>query len=452
MLFKTNRQAVLALLVSTLLLTPVVKSGVAQTFRLHYKPAPVDNPLKGLVPYWGQAGPFPSSMEFWYFPIRDLMKGPSEFDWSSIEEKLEDVRSRGNQMVIRTYLEYPGKKSAMPDFLADLGVQVVKYNHDGAENFTPDYHDPRLLKAMEDFVAAFGKKFDGDPRIGFITMGVLGHWGEWHTYPKEKLFATKLEQTRIQEAFAKAFKETKILMRYPAGANAWAQAPNDQFPFGYHDDSFAWATLETGKPADDWYFEAALKSAGEKAINKWKTQPIGGEIRPEIWGCVFDTPSCAPKGQSFEEAVKRVHVTWLMDSGMFAYADPPPTPQRIAEATRQVQKMGYEFFAKSASIESKAGRVAITLEVENTGVAPFYYDWPVQIVCLDSAGKEIGSETTDWKLPKLLPGETNAWRATLTPPSNVVQYAISIPNPMKKGKPIRFANETQQANGLLLLR
>ena len=26
-------------------------------------------------------------------------------------------------------------------------------------------------------------RYDGDPRIGFVQLGLLGFWGEWHTYP-----------------------------------------------------------------------------------------------------------------------------------------------------------------------------------------------------------------------------------------------------------------------------
>ncbi len=424
----------------------------AQTIEFKYQHAPIDNPLKGLVPYWHQHGPFPCSMEFWYFPIGDLMVGPKEFDWSSVEEKLENIRSRGNQMVIRTYLEYPGKESAMPKFLLEKGVKIIEYKNDDGINRTPDYHNPKLISAMEDFIAAFGKKYDGDPRIGFITMGVLGHWGEWHTYPKEKLFATKEEQTKIQDAFAASFKQTKILMRYPAGNDAWAHAANDQIPVGYHDDSFAWATLATGKDEDDWYFEPALKAAGEKALNKWKTEAIGGEIRPEIWGGVFDQPSTAPQGQEFDKCVSRLHVTWLMDSGMFAYADPPPTKERIAAATNQVQKMGYELFVKSASIENSNQQIALTLQLENKGVAPFYYDWNIEIVELDESGKEIGVHKTDWKLTKTLPDSPITWSAKFSVAPETQTYAIRVINPMQGGKPLRFANETQRDDGLLILK
>ncbi len=202
----------------------------AQTIQLNYRSAPADNPLKGLVPYVGQGEPFPHSMEFWYFPMDQLMTGPASFDWSLIERQLDTISSRGCQAVMRVYMEYPGKKSAVPEFLLKQGVKVASYKHDGQMNHTPDYNDPRTRKAMKSFIAAFGAKYDGDPRVGFITMGILGHWGEWHTYPKGELFASEEVQAEVMDAFEAAFKTTKVLMRYPAGLDAWKKAPNHTRP------------------------------------------------------------------------------------------------------------------------------------------------------------------------------------------------------------------------------
>ena len=81
----------------------------AQTnFSLKYSPAPVDNPLKGLVPYQHpKPERFPHSMEFNYVSFGKLVTGPNEFDWTAIESLLNDVQSRGNQSIVRVYLEYP---------------------------------------------------------------------------------------------------------------------------------------------------------------------------------------------------------------------------------------------------------------------------------------------------------------------------------------------------------
>ena len=430
-----------------------VASGTAQETRYKYQPSPPDNPLKGLVPYAGQGDPFPHSMEFWYFSMREIMTGPTKFDWKGIEKKLDEIASRNCQAIIRVYMEYPGKPIATPKFLVDRGVKIEKYKHGDDLTHTPDYDDPKTQKAMVDFVTAYGKKYDGDPRIGFITMGILGQWGEWHTYPRDELFASKQTQAKVMDAFEKSFVKTKVLMRYPAGNDTWQKAPNHLRPFGYHDDSFAWATLETGKEEDDWFYVPALKKAGEQALKKWETQPIGGEIRPEIWGCVFDNPSCAPKGQEFDKCVQATHASWLMDSGMFSLANPKPTKQRKKEAIRQIRKMGYELFVEKSVIALDGDRLSVEITVENRGVAPFYYDWPIEIIVAGENNRPSKTLVAKWDLSDAMPGKKTVWKTEigLQSAGEKPKVSLRVVNPLKNGKPFLFANETQSANGILAL-
>ena len=269
------------LLLVLFLATPLL---AVDPVKLEYTPAPPGNPLKGLVPYAGEhKDRFPHSLEFNYLAYADLVKGYDEFDWKPLEQLLNDSASRGHQTVFRVYLEYPGKKDHIPPFLIKDGLVIHKYLNTNthplppADVETPDYEDKNLRKSLKNFIAALGKKYDGDPRIGFITAGLLGTWGEWHTYPKDELFASKTVQTEVMDSYEAAFKITPVLMRYPSNEKTYQKAPNAKRSFGYHDDSFAWNTLSTGKKENDWYYMTALKDAG--ALDKWKTQPIGGEIR-----------------------------------------------------------------------------------------------------------------------------------------------------------------------------
>ena len=53
---------------------------------LEYRPGPVANPLKGLVPYASDSNVnFPHSMEFNYVGLADLVTGYDEFDWQPLE-------------------------------------------------------------------------------------------------------------------------------------------------------------------------------------------------------------------------------------------------------------------------------------------------------------------------------------------------------------------------------
>ncbi len=427
---------------------------------LKYAQAPVDNPLKGLVPYAGDVrGLFPHSLEFNYLKYADLVKDYDRFDWAPMERLLDDIAGRGHQAVVRIYLEYPNRAGAIPPFLLRDGLKLTKWQHteDGVDRppqpiETPDYEDANLRRSLRSFVAAFGRKYDGDPRLGFVTAGLLGTWGEWHTYPRSELFASKAVQAEVMDAYQAAFKVTPVLLRYPAGPNDYAHARNDDRPFGYHDDSFAWATLDTGKKADSWFYMPALKAAGPLAMSRWKTSPIGGEIRPEAWGKVFDPAPGNPSIQDFRACVLQTHASWLMDSGMFSRRSnrARPPADRVRRAEEEVRRMGYEFHAPSAAVGPPvAGKLSASLDVENRGVAPFYYDWRPQWGLL-ARGSVVKTWPASGKLIGLLPGDRpRAWSDTLDlaglKPGDYI-LAIRIANPLKQGHPLKFANAAQDAD------
>lgn len=421
-----------------------------EVVRLKAAPSPADNPLKGLVPYAeyaDQGAPhFPHSLEFDYLPLARLMRGPSSYEWQPLEELLNKISARGNQAVFRLWLEYPGQKSGLPDFLREQGVKVTAWKNAEEKQaicYTPDYDDERLVSALESFIAALGKRYDGDARIGFITAGLLGSWGEWHTYPREDLFASPKTQRRVLEAYEKAFHRSPVLLRYPVGKESAQMAANAHYDMGYHDDSFAWGTLDRGQE-DDWFFMPNLKKAGEAALNKWRTQPIGGEVRPELWGQIFDARPAHPQAQDFAECVRQTHVSWLMESGMFKEK---ATPARYASAVAQVRRMGYDFHVPTADIRREGTALHVQLTVLNQGVAPFYQDWRLELAALGEGGKVKHRWPVDWKLTGLLPGDVaREWHATLPLSPDGLEgptLALRVIHPLPNGKPLRFANANQ---------
>lgn len=413
----------------------IFSMGLSSETELKHAPSPPDNPLMGLVPYLTSdlVDRFPHSLEFQYFPLSELMTGPDQFDWSSFEAALALAGKRGCQLVTRIYLEYPGK-TGIPRFLIDDGLGVIEWKSDDGVVLTPDYEDPKLLKALQSFIAAFGAKFDSDPRFGYLTAGLLGLWGEWHTYPRSEYFASKPVQAGVLKALVEAFSITPVLHRYPAGDNHYTYTKNAHLPFGYHDDSFAWATLDTGKPEDNWYFMPLLQTA--QATAKWKNHPIGGEIRPELWEtCFTDKPH--PGNQGFARCVRETHVSWLMDSGMFDRRF-PVSRERKSRAVSEVRKMGYSFHVPKWSAQESG----ITVKIENRGVAPFYRSWPVEIAAFRK-GEEVWRETSAHTLQSILPGESKEIRFDLPDTVTGLELRIAVPNTMPTGKPVRFANETQ---------
>jgi hypothetical protein len=419
-----------------------VAAAMAETnyFSLAVSAPPTNNPLKGFMPYQGDYATFPYSMEWNYLPLRSLMTGPTNFNWASLDRLISDIGSRGHQAVFRVYLDYPTLPTGIPQYVLDAGLATYSYtDYDNTISVCQDYQNLPLRQALTNFLAALGARYDGEPRIGFITVGLLGFWGEWHTYPHDNWFASTEVQDEVLTAYQAAFSKTKLLVRRPAGSNPGLR------PLGYHDDSFAYQTLDP----PEWCFLGLLKAAGE--TNKWLSQAIGGEVRPEVQLCMWDTgqADCVPVGQAFNQCVNLTHTSWLLNHGVFS---PGFTGAQRDAALAGAQRLGYSLCVSNVVlVDAWTNRpLQVSIGVRNFGVAPFYYDWTVQLGALDHSNKFAGTWLTTWKLSSLLPALTNTvWSCALTNHGlGVGQYklAMRVINPWPTGLPLRFADSAQDAD------
>jgi hypothetical protein len=433
-----------------ILLLQNLDSSAATTNWLLYAPAPPDNPLKGFVTYPRPRSEFPHSLVWNYLSLRSLMSGPTNFTWEPLEAELNSAASQGRQFIPRFHMDFPGKPIAIPQFLMDAGVLVRTWTNTNTQPwpaqvaYTVDYEDSRVRAALSSFIHALGRKFDGDPRLAYVPMGLIGTWGEWHNSPRDEWFASKETQRIVMDAYEAAFKTTPVLARYPAGDKDSVYVGNTTRRFGYHDDSFAWATMETGRRQDAWFFCSRLAGAG--ATGKWREYPIGGEVRPEVWNCLWDLPSCAPAGQEFLRCATNTHVSWLANQGVFGKKLEGGQLERALVGARI---LGYEFHIPKVvfggAIQGFPLSMAVT--VTNCGLAPFYYAWPVELGAVDAQGKLAQTWSTSFRLTGILPGAPSTlWQCEL-PALTLVEgryhLVLRVVHPLANGIPLRFANTTQ---------
>ena len=439
--FITMNLGIHSFLVSFFICSAMAASAMTNSYLLSYSPAPPGNPLKGFMPYSGNYSTFPYSMEWDYLPLRSLMTGPTNFDWSTIDALLNNDASRGHQTVFDVYLDYPALPTGIPQYLLDAGLVAYSYTNYGNDGISvsPDYENPLLDQALMNFIAALGARYDGDPRVGFVELGLLGYWGEWHTYPETNWFASTAVQDAVLTAYAGAFHQTKVLVRWPAGDLKPAS-----LPVGYHDDSFAYDTI--APPA--YNFSSLLAAAGE--TNKWQTQPIGGEFYPPIQLCAWNPgPSnCVPPGQAFSNCVALTHTSWILNQAVF---DPGFSGTQQDLALMGARQLGYELYVTNATLVQNRGAdsLSVTIGVLNQGVAPFYYDWPVQLAVWNTSNGIVQSWTTPWKLSCVYPGSNSIWTCTnnnLHLPAGQYKLLLGVMNPMTNGAPLRFANQTQDSD------
>ena len=389
-------------------------------------PGPLDNPLKGYCPYVN-AGKIhrPYSMVFQYVSWKKLepLEGKYAFDaWE--KEEWNHPRAKDKRLVIRVFADYPGKASGLPDWLRAKGVEERNYQVYGGGK-SPDWNNPEMVLAMERFISAFGKRYNDNPRVAFIQLGLLGFWGEWHTYPHEGWFASEKTQRRIIRAYLKAFPGKQLMARYADGTLAEFKE------IGFHDDMFPEDT-DNGK---EWSFLARMRRGNH--TNTWEKRVIGGEMAP------LNAPKWLGRQWNHTlEMVRRSHFSWI---GPYC---PPLEEQNSAEFLKRsdelVRRMGYQFRIEEIRHSARVwtgSPCKIFLKGLNEGVAPFYYPWPVQLAWIDADGKILSKTNLNDDIRKWLPGPFSI-NTDMPTPSKAGDYRIGfgIEDPWQ-GKPtVRLAN------------
>ena len=380
------------------------------------------NPMKGFMPFYSEEGAdssVPYSMEWLYIPLTDLVADDGTYTFETgLDEKLQKIAQRGHQAALRVYLDYPDKECAVPQCVWDMGVKKYEYDEYGG-GISPDYSDQRLIDFLLDFIESFALKYDGDNRIAYITTGLIGHWGEWHVCTEIKsAMASDCQKRQIIHAFEHNFKHTNILTRYPGTPGS------GNGRIGFHDDSFTYNTID---PDKNYFFYTQLKKAWKTSV--WKTQPIGGEFRPEGQKDFLNGQVTADF-QDYDECVNKTHCSWLMMAEAFTgdLGD-----EEIKTANEASAKLGYDFYVDKVQVKKLFGKAYVRVAVKNLGVAPIYAEPAVYI------GTNSNEIEAKQDISRLLPGKTEYFTAIIDIESGDEIY-IRIADLTNYGAIIRFSN------------
>lgn len=406
------------------------------TVRPQSAEGPLDNPLKGWCPYTN-AGPIhqPYSMVFQYISWRELEPVEGQFEFDRWEKVWDSEAGTGKHVIFRVYVDYPSKPSGLPDWLREAGVKETTYEEYGGGK-SPDYDDPRMIVGMERLIAALGSRYNHNPRVAFIQLGLLGFWGEWHTYPRSELYASSDTERRVIDAFRKAFPDKSLMVRYArdyAGLQNW---------IGFHDDMFPEDT-DNGK---DWSFLAGLRKTN--STENWKVAVVGGEMVPGKAGQWL-----GPDFGTTQTMLERSHFTW---TGPYCPALTKPTDRTFLSRSEElVRKMGYEFQIQEITHPArliKNRQARLSLKGLNRGVAPFYYPWSVEWALFDSAGTLVARQATSWDIRKWLPGPfAESTEIGFDAPPGRYRLGIGIRDPWTQRPAVRFANDSPVLDGWTIL-
>lgn len=384
----------------------------------------LNNPYKGWAPS-ALYGPYnqPHRLVHAYISWRELEPERGVFAWDELEAKnfFDHWSSKGVQIVTRIMLDYPTDNPSLieiPDWLYEMidGDGTWYQTSEIGSGFSPNYANPILIAEHQRMIKAFGERYNNDPRIAFIQLGSIGHWGEWHTWPNGSgEFPEEHVANQYMQHYVEALDQKMLGIRRPLeyAANHGFGFFNDRI--GHAETTEQWMFwMNNGMDYDDWYNR---KTYPELAVpDFWKTAYSAGEFgsgNALMWlrdNTVSDTL----------RQVRISHTSWIGPCSPAGYGNIP----ELVNINTVLNTIGYHFVVETvthAPTIIAGGNLGINMVWNNKGVAPFYFPWSLEIGLINSKGELVHKETTTDDITKWLPGR------------HVVDFELTIPQDLPAG-------------------
>ena len=303
------------------------------------------------------------SLEYSYMDFSQIVTTKSVYDWTVVDNLLDEMASRNHQAVLRFRYSYPGKTTTVPQYIKDLpDYTETEGISEGRTTWFPDWTNAELKRFTLEFYTKYAERYDSDPRLAFVQVG-FGLWAEYHIYdgPFElgKTFPSKAFQTEFFNHLSNVFINTYWSISIDAADATYSPIEAEpilkDINFGVFDDSFMHQS-HAGYNTSNWNFFGR---------DRYKIAPAGGEFS---YYTDYDqrnvlNPDEGPYGVPYEIFAQNFHITYINGNDQNNYQ----TLDRIKEAS---MNSGYKF--KITSFKTKVDSSIV--EVINLGVAPIYID------------------------------------------------------------------------------
>jgi hypothetical protein len=460
-------------------------------FNISFAPIPIANrelvnPMRGLyTTFDGDLAPEPHTpyLNYYRFFWSDIETSPGQFDFSKVETEIAKAQAVNAKFAFRVMpVAYSaGSTAGAPtvevpsDFPARLQKgYFISYPpgtvNAGKKLYIPDYNDPIYIQRAQALIKALAVKYDGDPRIAYVEVSLIGTWGEGNYSQMPKTTPTgalppQFPMARaMADAYAANFSCTRIVS--PTDIFQIKPQPGDTADSSYHNAleyvlrSYPQAGMfrnSLGDPNTVTWFGAPFQDPYVQAAGgttRWQTAPCTGEF----FGAGSNNSPISPQIVYAETEVPQYHVSAVANGAL------GPAKNLTATDLQNLQLVGklagYRFQLDQATGDQLIYTDApftLTSTWENTGVTPAYEPWVVVYQLRRTCGQ---SQSVSWQgasaldLRRLLP--TNGQTQTVTdtfklkrplPPGDY-QLTIVIEDPkMFYHTPLTLASSGQQSDG-----
>jgi hypothetical protein len=184
----------------------------------------LQNPGKGWVLYFDPRAHTAASLAagaVGYVRVDWALVEPEEgaFDWAPLEDIVEAFARRGKPCAlgVMTANQHSARQYVTPRWVFDAGAPSIAVEGlNVPELVVPEsFEDEVFLDRLEAFAAAFGARYDGDPRIAWVDIRSYGNWGEGHIWPWEDEGVRPISGEGLRkhvQLYLDAFPRTRLVL------------------------------------------------------------------------------------------------------------------------------------------------------------------------------------------------------------------------------------------------
>lgn len=355
-------------------------------------------------PYWSEPSAPKTSVVYyrWYWEQLEPQQG--NYNYKLIDDTINAAKAQNKKIVIRfmtlaglneTY--YKGSLRAGKKILGIpcwLKKQIDPKTHNICKNdnsFVVNYKNKVFKHDLQRFIDAMGKRYDHNPTILRLDVGLVGTWGEWHLSTHANRNRPTLGShgykdkdlipyiTMMQKAFPN--KTLSMTIGTP-DENTTSYAT--QHGLGWRADCIgdwtpSWNHMQNGYPQTIKHIigNGVIKNdqADKDFLNRWEKAPVDFEVCDDLeyW-------YNHQKIYTLSKVQKTFNTALALHASLFNLKSTKVPEQYQPILNNFIKKLGYRFNLKHITVTSSfTANSPITFhsQWQNVGVAPSYNNYPV---------------------------------------------------------------------------
>lgn len=268
------------------------------------------------------------------------------YNYDFIQSIIDEAKAHGQTLNFRLMAHSTRECDDLPEWLKEM---IPCPERPPMMRVKDSPTDPLFMQLFLEAVRALGEKFDSNPWLDAVDISLPGAWGEGY---KLDLYPDDLFMT-IVDTYATAFPTTRLFTQI---------SKPHLVEYARKYTNVGWRGDGLGDPyhTTDYYPPMI-----EKMPEQWKVAPVSFESY--WWLCEWKR-----QGWDIDEIIDKTlrwHISTFNPKSM-------PIPYEWRDKCEYwISRMGYHFTINSVAypdLACRGDRLSVSLNVENTGVAPVY--------------------------------------------------------------------------------